>query len=293
MSEETQQMQTGWRGKLAAGAFGFSIFSVLWFVIAALGSKFGLWGWQFGLGVMTIQIGPILLMMAIGVSLVAFIAGLTKAPRVKPVILSLAAILVACLGFGRVAGFGAQAGALPPLHDIQTDWSSPILFSEMMMDARTAGQALNPVEAAPVVELAEGYRERWPGVHGRLVSEVQEEAEFDPETMAEPEDAPYPTIEPLVLTADKAAVASAVEALIRKRGWTMVTADAEAGLFEATETSGWYGFKDDVAVRLTETEEGVRVDMRSVSRVGLSDLGANATRVSQFLLDLKREASAG
>ncbi len=284
----------GWRGKLAAGALGFSVFSVLWFAVAALGSKWGLWGWQFGLSVMTMRIGPILLIMAIGVSVVAIIAGLTKSPRNKPVILGLAALLVSGLAFGRIAGFGAQAGALPPLHDIQTDWSDPIMFSEMMLDARTAGGALNPVEEAPVLSVPPAAQERWPNVDGRLVSEVQEEAEFDPETMSEPEDAPYPTIEPLMLQAEMAAVAAAVEDLVRKRGWTMVTADPAGGVFEATETSGWFGFKDDVAIHLTATEEGgTRVDMRSVSRVGLSDLGANATRVSEFLKDLRSDVTSG
>lgn len=294
MPEGTMPRDAGWRGRLAAGALGFSVFSVLWFVAAALGSKWGLWGWQFGLGTMTLKIGPILLMMAIAVSLVAIIAGLTRSPRSKPVILGIAALLVSGLSFGRIAGFGAQAGALPPLHDIQTDWSDPIMFSEMMLDARTAGGALNPVEEAPVLNVPASAQERWPNVDGRFVSEVQEEAEFNPETMSEPEDAPYPTIEPLILEAGMATVSAAVQNLVRARGWTMVTADAENGVFEATETSGWFGFKDDVAIHVTETEEGgTRVDMRSVSRVGLSDLGANATRVSEFLKDLRSNVISG
>ena len=53
---------------------------------------------------------------------------------------------------------------------------------------------------------------------------------------------------------------------------------------EAVSTSQWYGFKDDFIVRLTTVEGGgTRVDLRSKSRVGGSDLGANAARVRDFM----------
>lgn len=289
MSEVQEKQGMGWREWLGWAALGFSIFGVLWFAIAALGSKFGLWGWQFGLGVMTIGWGPKLLMASLGLSVISLILGLTAPPRTKHVILSLAALLIGLLAFFRVAGFGAHAAALPPIHDVQTDWSSPIAFSAELMAIRKADGALNAVEDAPVI--AESANSRWPGMGGRPVSEVQEEAEFDPARMEEPEDAPYPyAIETLVLEADFNAVAAEIEALMSARGWEIVTANPEAGLFEATEVSTWFGFKDDIALRLERGETGVRVDMRSVSRVGLSDLGANAKRVDAFLGDLEQVA---
>ena len=57
---------------------------------------------------------------------------------------------------------------------------------------------------------------------------------------------------------------------------------------EAVATTFWYGFKDDFIVRLTPMSDGgTRIDVRSKSRVGLSDLGANAQRVRKFLESLK------
>ena len=77
-------------------------------------------------------------------------------------------------------------------------------------------------------------------------------------------------------------------ATAREMGWTVSTASPEAGMFEATATSFWFGFKDDVVVRVTDTGlESARVDVRSVSRVGVSDLGANAARIEAFSENLR------
>jgi fatty-acyl-CoA synthase len=63
-----------------------------------------------------------------------------------------------------------------------------------------------------------------------------------------------------------------------------LTVAAEApGRIEATATSFWYGFKDDVLVRIRPEGGGSRVDLRSVSRVGLSDLGANCERITELV----------
>ena len=59
------------------------------------------------------------------------------------------------------------------------------------------------------------------------------------------------------------------------------------GRVEATEKLAWFGFKDDVVFRVSETSEGTRVDMRSKSRIGRSDVGVNADRIRQFLTDLE------
>jgi hypothetical protein len=276
----------GWRGKLAGFALGLSIFSVLWFAIAAVGTKLGLWSWQFGLGKMTIGWGPMLLMAALGVSVIAIIVALIKSPRKQALMLALGALLVSGLAFGRVLAFGGQAERLPPLHDVQTDWSNPIQPSEALLAARESTGALNAVEDAPVVPA--GADARWPGTGGRLVSELQEEAEFDPATQSSPKDAPYPQIDTLVEPAASYDMAfAAALAAVEDRGWTIVTNDIQSGSIEATQASFWFDFKDDVLIRVTPEGEGSRIDVRSVSRVGLSDLGANAKRVRDLLDEIE------
>jgi uncharacterized protein (DUF1499 family) len=66
-------------------------------------------------------------------------------------------------------------------------------------------------------------------------------------------------------------------------GWQIVLADRATGRIEAVEQSKWWGFRDDVVIRLTATPTGTRVDVRSKSRVGESDLGANARRIAAYL----------
>jgi uncharacterized protein (DUF1499 family) len=69
----------------------------------------------------------------------------------------------------------------------------------------------------------------------------------------------------------------------RSLGWYIVASDAPAGRIEATDTTTWFGFQDDIVIRVRPEPTGSRVDVRSVSRVGSSDVGANAKRVRAFL----------
>lgn len=289
--------ENDWRMKFALGALALALFSVIWFSAAALGTKFGLWSWQFGLGKMTMGWGPIVGLGALGISAVSLILALLRAPRKKPFILSLAALLVSGGMVGRLAALGVQAAALPPIHDIQTDWSNPVMFSETLMKVREDAGALNPVKAAPTIQLDEGAQERWPGFDGMLVAEAQEAMEKDPAKAGkDKKDKLYPAINTLTINKPKAEVLAAAKALVEARGWVIVTEEIadtdETGVIEATETSGWFGFKDDIAIHVLKGANGESiVDVRSVSRVGLSDLGANAKRVGNFLRDLRRETA--
>ena len=74
---------------------------------------------------------------------------------------------------------------------------------------------------------------------------------------------------------------------LQEEGWDIVTADKSSGRIEATDTTRWFGFKDDVVVRLTPWGAGTRVDVRSVSRIGRSDIGTNARRIRQYLDQLQ------
>lgn len=97
----------------------------------------------------------------------------------------------------------------------------------------------------------------------------------------------YPDIAPVLLPiAPREAFAKAVAAA-EAMGWEVVGRDAAAGSIEAVDTTRWFGFKDDIAVRVTATPDGSRVDVRSKSRVGRSDLGTNAQRIRAYAERLK------
>jgi uncharacterized protein (DUF1499 family) len=79
----------------------------------------------------------------------------------------------------------------------------------------------------------------------------------------------------------------------RDMGWEIVDADPVEGRIEATDRTLWFGFADDVVIRLATTDSGTRLDVRSKSRIGGSDVGANARRIRRYLARLDRMLPLG
>src|SRR5207245_6071626 len=93
----------------------------------------------------------------------------------------------------------------------------------------------------------------------------------------------YPDIAPAILDVPpKDACPRALKAA-EQRGWTIVASDPASGRIEAYERSRWFGFTDDVVIRVAAADRGSRVDVRSVSRWGRNDFGVNAARVRGYL----------
>lgn len=146
-----------------------------------------------------------------------------------------------------------QARAVPPIHDITTD-------------------TLDPPEFIAILPLRAGAPNP-PGYAGEEVARLQRGA--------------YPQLRPYRLDTGTETAFEQALATAGKMGWEIVDADPAAGRIEATATTFWYGFKDDVVVRIREDNGGSVIDVRSKSRVGRSDLGANATRIRAYLEVLK------
>jgi uncharacterized protein (DUF1499 family) len=141
------------------------------------------------------------------------------------------------------------AQLVPPIHDITTDTANPPAFVAV---APLRATAPNPV-----------------AYEGEAVASLQRAA--------------YPDIRTMVFANERAAVFSAAAQLIAELGWELVQANEQEGRIEATVTTRWFGFKDDVVIRLSEGTAGSTVfDMRSKSRVGRSDIGVNADRIRMF-----------
>src|SRR5260221_12885439 len=100
--------------------------------------------------------------------------------------------------------------------------------------------------------------------------------------------AAYPDLAPILLPAAPGEACARAAAAAEAMGWEVVGRDAAAGTVEAVDTTKWFGFKDDIAIRITPTPEGgSRIDIRSKSRVGRSDLGTNAQRIRAYAERLK------
>jgi uncharacterized protein (DUF1499 family) len=97
----------------------------------------------------------------------------------------------------------------------------------------------------------------------------------------------YPDIKPVMLPVPpREAFDRAVKAA-ESMGWEVVGRDAATGMLEAVDATKWFGFKDDIAVRVTAADGGSRVDVRSKSRVGRNDIGTNARRIRAYVERLK------
>src|SRR5260221_1004037 len=97
----------------------------------------------------------------------------------------------------------------------------------------------------------------------------------------------YPDLRPLALTEPPDKVYAKAVATGQAMGWEIAKADPAAGRFNAVATTTWFGFKDDIEVRVSSAGQGSQVDMRSKSRVGRSAIGANAKRIRTYFERLK------
>lgn len=111
-----------------------------------------------------------------------------------------------------------------------------------------------------------------------------------PAQNAAPQLAAYPDVRPLEMPVSADEAFAAALSLVEERGWEVLSADPAESQIEAIATSRLFGFEDEVAIRVTETDTGTRIDMRSRSRLGQIDRGANARRIEAFLSELETRA---
>ncbi|WP_379920587.1 DUF1499 domain-containing protein [Erythrobacter sp. R86502] len=246
-------------------------FTLLYFAIAAFGTKIGLWSWQFGLITMTLGGG----MFVLGATAIAALVSLVIAARATPrrngaLAIAIVGLLVpgAALIMFLTAGSRADQN---PVHDVATDTADPPMFSAETMTAREEAEAnaLSDYQT-PLGELA-----LYEGAAPELA--IKSHAQIITDR--------YADLAPLPLAgASRADAVAAVAAAMGNMGFEDIRTDVTTGMVEGTSTSFWFGFTDDVVARISENE----IDFRSASRVGRSDMGVNADRIAEL-----RELVAG
>jgi hypothetical protein len=233
--------------KPAYFALLLGVIATLLLLAAGPGTRLALW--EFGIGFQLMRWAAYA-----GLATAALAVAMLLLPRTRRG--GLAALLVAlALGLGTAfVPWSAlrQARALPPIHDITTDTGRPPQFV-----------AILPLRAAAPNPAAYG---------GPDVARAQAGA--------------YPDVRPHRMDAAPADAFKRALQAARGMGWEVAAADAAAGRIEATDTTFWFGFKDDVVIRVEADGAGSRVDVRSVSRVGVGDAGANAKRIRAYLRTL-------
>jgi len=234
---------------LAKTFFYLSIICTVVFVMSGYGYQWGLWG--LGTGFTLLRYGAY---AAIGLAVIqTTFFFFMKDSGISAKAMILTGFMVTLLISATAIYWQYKARSVPPIHDITTDTQSPPEFVAM---ERLRADAPNPPEYA-----------------GEETAKQQREA--------------YPDIQPLVVSTPVQEVIDEIVMLISNRGWKIVSVNRNEGRIEATEKLAWFGFKDDVVLRVTSTSDGTRVDMRSKSRIGRSDVGVNAERIRHFLSDLE------
>lgn len=146
------------------------------------------------------------------------------------------------------------AGAAPALHDITTNVDNPPQFATL---------PLREDNLIPFNSI-----EEWRAAHRQG----------------------YPDIAPVLINKNASEVLADARALAESKGWEIANVDQQNLQIEATAYAGYLRFRDDVIIKVSPVVDGSsRVDMRSVSRVGLSDLGYNAARIREFLGELQAQ----
>jgi uncharacterized protein (DUF1499 family) len=227
-----------------------AVIAALLLLLAGPGVRLGLWTFRTGFSLL--RWGAYLGAAAAVVALLQLISRRTRGPSPWPLLGACALGLVAV---GVPWYWLHLAGQVPPIHDISTDTGDPPLFVAVL-----------PLRAGAPNAATYG---------GPAVAAAQKRA--------------YPDIGPLELaeTTPGSAFSRALAAA-RHAGWAIVAADSAAGRIEATATTGWFGFKDDIVIRIRPDGSASRVDVRSVSRVGQSDVGTNARRIRGYLRQIAR-----
>ena len=149
-----------------------------------------------------------------------------------------------------------ECASVPMIHDISTDLEQPLLYEKVLSLRADSDNSL---------ELSE------------TVMTMQKEH--------------YTNISPLELVGEKSNMFAKSIQQAEAMGWEVVSQDLERGHIEAVVATRIMGFRDDVVIRIGQQDDKVRVDIRSASRVGQTDLGANAARIVAFLDGLSSTAA--
>lgn len=243
-----QARPPGFASRLAAIGFIFAVLAVIAELLAGFGARSDWWPYRDGItGLRWAAFA------GLGGGILALLGCFfTHGSRSR--------LLMGVLGFAiGAAAFGIpysmyQSGQKGPrLNDITTDTDNPPAF----------------VSALPIRKNASNPPE-YPGAE---FAALQQKA--------------YPHIAPIIKKTPISGAFDQALSVARSMGWEIIATVPAEGRIEAVATSMLFGFKDDVVIRVKEADGGARVDIRSKSRVGRNDYGANAKRIVAFTLKLR------
>ena len=249
-----------WGRRLSWVALALSLGGLAAALIAAAGSGAGAWPFRIGFTILRYAFYA-----AIAGGLLAIVAFvMARRGGVRTGRLNLFAFVIAAAFGAYLMSHVATARSVPAIHDVTTDLVDVPQFR--VLSVRADNLEKIPDDGRPDLAALDP-ESRWKTIHREA----------------------YGNVRSLRLPLSPAEAIQRAEALVRDRGWQVARVDRQAGTIEATATTLFFRFKDDVVVRVRADPArpgGSIVDMRSISRVGGSDVGVNAQRIRAFLADL-------
>ena len=230
--------------KLSRITLVVAVIAGLLLLMSGPGYRLEIWGFQFGFQMMRWAV-------YVGLAGAGFSVLFLLIPRMRRgQAIWLGAAIVIGLISAYIPWHGLQqARAVPPIHDISTDTVNPPAFVAILP---LRADAPNPPEYA-----------------GSETAAQQHEA--------------YPDLQPVRMDGEVSQAFQLALTAAEGMGWDLIAVDPTAGRIEATATTFWYGFKDDVVIRVRAVDGVTVLDVRSKSRIGRSDVGANAARIRAYL----------
>jgi len=229
----------------------FAILCALAAVFSGVGYRLGWWSLGVGFGVLRWAAYVAIVATALAIAAI-FVS--RRQPGRQGLASALIALVVGVATFAIPGTMLIRAKQLPPIHDITTDTQNPPAFVAVLPLRANARNA--PEYGGP--SIAEQQKRAYPAVA--------------------PFESKLPPNETFTRALDTA----------RAMRWDIVAAVPAEGRIEATDTTLLFGFKDDIVIRVAPSPQGSRVDIRSESRIGGSDVGKNASRIEHFLDKLAR-----
>lgn len=235
---------------IAITGLGLALTASLAAVLSGEGTRLEIW--NFRVGLLILKWSAYGGLVAAAVSLAGLVLSLRGGSGIVPALIGiiLGVVLVAVPAY-----WLEKARRVPHIHDITTDTSDPPRLVSILPLRKNAS---NP-----------------PDYGGPQIAAQQIRA--------------YPDITPLVIDIPPEAAFEMALAASRRLGWRIIDADRADGRIEAFDTTFWFGFKDDVVIRVKKDGQGSRVDIRSISRVGISDIGTNANRIRKFFREMGKK----
>ena len=233
--------------------FGFlsAILSLVTGIMAGFGHHWG-W-WHFGTGFLILKWAVYGGLASIVISLIGIVYARPGGAR-KGMIWAMLGLVISLSLVAVPLGWINKAGTVPAIHDITTETDNPPPFEAILPLRKNAPNS----------------------------------AEYGGPDVAEQQKLAYPNLKPLVVAISTLQTFKLALDVAHDLGWHIVSDEPEQGRIEATATTFWFGFKDDIVVRITPVGKDSRVDVRSVSRVGRSDIGTNAARIRKYLSGLEQ-----